>query len=469
MQIILYSGFSKEANSTKRPSGGTPVNCVLKENTSVVHPVFILQSANFTINYISWGNRYYFVDDIIALTNDMLELHCTVDVLATYKDSIGASSQYVTRSASAKNPNAVDNLYPVEAGSTTSQTSLTNINSLYYDKDGTYVVGVVSKSSVGDTGITYYSFTSSAPSGSSFQDFIAYLFGGTWLDAPTTEASVELQKELVNPFQYIVSCMWFPFNVLGSSLQGVKFGYWDAVGITAYVLTQKNYIASDSFTLPTHPRAYEGNYLNGSPYTKHLLTCFSMGDVPIDPDYFVDNHAGYITLNTDLITGVAELDVLNHEQRIITRSFGQIGVPQQISQINQQLLQSSLQVVDAVGSVTAGMMTSSMSQNPIPAINGVLGGISGVGSAVQSAMPQVRSQGSNGTRVAFRNPAYITTTFKDIVATDSTHNGYPLMERRQIQTLSGFIMVENPDVDIVGTVYEKDQIMSYMTGGFYYE
>ena len=469
MQIVLYSGFSKEANSTKQPSGGTPVNCVLKENTSVVHPVFILQSANFTINYLSWGSRYYFVDDIIALTNDMLELHCTVDVLATYKDSIGSSSQYVTRSAGAKTPNLIDNLYPLKAGSSTRQTNLTNINSLYYNKDGTYIVGVVSKGSVGDTGITYYSFTNSAPSGSSFQDFIAYLFGGSWLDAPITEVSVELQKELVNPFQYIVSCMWFPFNVLGSSLQGVKFGYWDATGISAYVLTQKNYIASDTFTLPTHPKVYEGTYLNGSPFTKHLLTCFSMGDVPIDPDYFVDSQSGYVTLNTDLITGVAELDILNSEQRIITRTFGQIGVPQQISQINQQLIQASLQVVDAVGSVGTGKIASELSGNPLGMINGVLGAVSGVGSAIQSAMPQVRSQGANGTRVAFRNPAYITTTFRDIASTDYEHNGYPLMERRQISTLSGFIMVENPDVDIVGTVYEKDQIMAYMTGGFYYE
>ena len=468
MQIVLYTGFSKEANSTKRPSGGTTVSCVLKENTSVVHPVFILNSANFSINYLSWGNRYYFVDDIVAISNDMLELHCTVDVLATYKDSIGTSSQYVTRSASAKTPNVVDNLYPIVAGSTTAQTALTNINSLYYDKTGTYIVGVVSKSSVGDTGITYYSFTSSAPSGSSFQDFIAYLFGGSWLDAPITEVSVELQKELVNPFQYIVSCMWFPFNVLGSSLQGVKFGYWDATGISAYVLTQKNYIASDTFTLPSHPKTYEGTYLNGAPYTKHLLTCFSMGDVPIDSDYFVNNQGGYITLNTDLITGVAELDVLNHEQRIITRSFGQIGVPQQISQINQQLIQSTLSTMGAYGSLVSGVQ-SSVVGNYAGAVGGAIGAISGIGDAIQNAMPQVRSQGANGTRVAFRNPAYITTTFRDITATDSTHNGYPLMERRQISTLSGFIQVENPDVDIVGTVYEKDQIVNYMTGGFYYE
>ena len=468
MQITIFSGFSKEANSTKQPSGGTAVSCVLKENVSVVHPIFILERTDTSINYIQWGSRYYFVDDIIFLSSTTIEIHCTVDVLATYKTVIGASSQYVTRSASAKSGRIIDTLYPVMAGSTTQRTALADINDLYYDKAGTYIVGVVGKESSGDTGITYYTFNATAPAGSSFQQFIAYLFGGSWLDAPTTEISTELQKELVNPFQYIVSCMWFPFNVSGTSLQGVKFGYWDAVGITAYVLSQKNYITTSPFTLPTHPLHSYGEFLNGSPYTKHLLTCFSLGDIPIDPDYFVMNQSGYVTLNTDLITGVAEIDVLNSEQRIITRSFGQIGVPVQISQINQQLIQSAMSTLDIAGNIASGV-GSAMAGNVAGAVSAGLGALSNIGDAIMSAMPQVRSQGANGTRVAFRNPAYITTTFKNIAPTDYQHNGYPLMERRQIQSLSGFIQVENPDVDIVGTVWEKDQIVAYMSGGFYYE
>ena len=43
------------------------------------------------------------------------------------------------------------------------------------------------------------------------------------------------------------------------------------------------------------------------------------------------------------------------------------------------------------------------------------------------------------------------------------------MQRKVINTLSGFIMAENPDVDIVGTVAEKDEIVSYIQSGFYYE
>lgn len=58
MQITLFSGFSKEHNSTKQPTGGTAVNCYLKDNTSLINPVFILDSADFSVNYVQWGSRY---------------------------------------------------------------------------------------------------------------------------------------------------------------------------------------------------------------------------------------------------------------------------------------------------------------------------------------------------------------------------------------------------------------------------
>ena len=52
MQITIFSGFSKEHNSTKQPSGGTVVNCYLKDDTSLINPVFVLDSANFSVNYV---------------------------------------------------------------------------------------------------------------------------------------------------------------------------------------------------------------------------------------------------------------------------------------------------------------------------------------------------------------------------------------------------------------------------------
>lgn len=471
MQITIFSGFSKEANSTKQPTGGTAVSCYLKDNTSVVHPVFVLERTDFSINYIQWGSRYYFVDDIVSIRNTAIEVHCTVDPMATYKTQIGSSTQYVTRSASQHNGRVIDMLYPCLAGVTVDVTDLSAINSDYFGHGGTYVLGVIGKDSMTEAGVTYYAFPASAPAGNTVKDVITFLFGGSWLDAPLTELSLELQKELVNPFQYIVSCMWFPFETAGSAtLAPVKFGYWTTT-VSGYVIQEASRVKSITapFTLPTHPQtATLGTYVNSAPFTEHMLTVFSMGDIPIDPAVFVQGHSGYVNLYTDLVTGVAQLTITNDEQYTFARSFGQIGVPVQISQVNQQLIQSAVSAmntfasgVSTVGSVIAGNMSGTA--------QGMAGMFSGAVSSVEYAMPQVRSQGAMGTKVAFEYPARIVTTFRESVPTDPEHNGRPLMQRVTISTLSGFIQVENPDVDIVGTVFEKDMIVSYMRNGFYYE
>ena len=471
MQITLYSSFSKEANSTLQPSGGgTAVNCVLKENVSVVHPIFILDRQDFSINYVQWGVRYYFVDDIVSIRNTTIELHCTVDVLATFKTAIGNSTQYVTRSASAQDAHVIDGLYPCKAGATLAITTLEGINSLYYQKGGTYVVGVIGKDASTSSGITYYAFPSASPGGASLAGLISFLFAGSWLDAPLSEISEELQKELINPFQYIVSCMWFPFEYASGSAQVIKFGYWDS-DVSGYVIDEANrtYPATAQFSLARHPQASTlGIYMNSAPFTEHLLNVFSFGDIPIDPAYFVDNPAGYVTINTDMFTGVGTLEIVNSSQYIITRSFGQVGVPIQVSQITQNLIQSSIGMVNMYSQISSGV--ESAVQGSVSGIaHATAGAFSSVMNSILCAMPQARTQGSNGTKVAFEQPARIASTFRSVVDTDPEHNGKPLMQRKVINTLSGFVKVENPDVDIVGTTMEKNLIASYMASGFYYE
>jgi hypothetical protein len=91
MATITTYSFSKKQNSTKVPtSSGTVHNTVLlKDPTSLIRPVFKLQGFNRTDNYVQWDSRYYFIDDIVQLTNDIAEYHCSVDALASWKTGIG--------------------------------------------------------------------------------------------------------------------------------------------------------------------------------------------------------------------------------------------------------------------------------------------------------------------------------------------------------------------------------------------
>lgn len=451
MQITIFSGFSKEHNSTKQPTGGTVVNCYLKDDTSLIRPVFVLDSGNFSVNYVQWGNRYYFVDDVVSIRNSTVELHCSVDALASWKTQIGSSSQYVVRSSSAYDEYIVDSMYPADV-----RTSIQTVEiDLGLDTANTsYVLGVVNSESNASGGITYYCMTAGMLS-----QLMSYMFGGNWLDAPLTEVSLELQKELVNPFQYIVSCMAFPFDVFDSGFptEMIKFGYWTSE-MASYIIPgsgrYKNSFAG--VQVPRHPQSnIRGTYLNSAPFTRMSLSAYGFGTCALDPQDFVSNTQLSLNLLVDKYTGTGKLRISNTgDGNTLFELNGQIGVPIQISQITQNLVNAGLSGVATAVSALAG--------NP-------LGVASGITSAVQSLMPQIHTAGSVGSMVNFLKRPILTMQFKNLVTVDNEHLGRPLMQRRTINTLSGYMQIENPDVDIPATATEKDTIMNFMRSGFYYE
>ena len=118
MQLQLYRNFSKKENSTKipNPNTATVVEVTMKQSTSLDNPVFILQGVDLDVNYCHLINgRYYFVNDIVLGNNNIYELHCSTDILATYRNEIFGSSFYVERSASHYNPWFIDPYVSVQS------------------------------------------------------------------------------------------------------------------------------------------------------------------------------------------------------------------------------------------------------------------------------------------------------------------------------------------------------------------
>ena len=445
MQITCYSGFSKRINSTKQPAGGTVVTCTLKEPTSVMNPVFILKNFSLAYNYIKWGARYYFVNDIIILHDGLAEFHCSTDVLATFKSDIGSASEYVLRASGAYNPYVIDNLYPALA-----DTDLVNLSlsGLAVNSTGIYVLGVIG----GDATNTVSYYTLGA---GSFASLMSALFTDTYLDA--TEISTELQKELVNPFQYIVSCYWYPFTTsqIAGSMSTIKFGWWDS-GVTGGLLSESQRIVSidTTFSPPRHPQAAtRGTYLNDSPFTKYTLNCYSFGSIPLNPSPFVDGDAGAIQIDVDVFTGIAQMYVACDGSRMFT-AISQFGVPMQINQ-------NTANVVGGAVSALSGAVNM--------AIGNVVGGASGIASAISSAFPQVQSQGANGSKVAFSQTPNIVAEFRNISDEDNATLGRPLCKVYTMSSLGGYIKCANVDISTSASDEEKERIVAFMEGGFFYE
>lgn len=78
------------------------VTGTLREGTSIIDPVIkiecdIADVAGCNYMTIDAFRRKYFVKDIVSVRNDIVEFHCHVDVLMTYRDGIRNNSGIVKR------------------------------------------------------------------------------------------------------------------------------------------------------------------------------------------------------------------------------------------------------------------------------------------------------------------------------------------------------------------------------------
>ena len=98
-----------------------------------------------------------------------------------------------------------------------------------------------------------------------------------------------------------------------------------------------------------------------------------------------------------------------------------------------------------------------------------IGAASGVGNAVESLMPRAQTIGTTGSFVSNRGDFRLDHQFFRPVPDDNTHNGRPLCQVRQLNTLSGYMLIQDGDVQITGTATEDSKIRNYLESGFYYE
>lgn len=464
---VSFYNFSKRNNSTKRPeisSAAATYTVNLKAPTSILHPTLLLNlppevtnPGLWTYAYIPQFNRFYFVSDWV-FSRGLWEVGLNVDTLATYKLNIGPSTQYVTRAAAESDGAISDMLYPAKQGVTFSTTTAESPWKSTLS-DGRYVVGIINSAENGVGAVHYYVFTQNQ-----FNALCNYLLSDVnWLDI--SDISEQLTKALFNPFQYIVSCYWFPFGVVVSGVvTEILVGWWSipvAGGVLDSTPTQ---IALLNLDIPKHPQAAaRGKFLNGAPFSSYSLSFPGFGEITLDPNALVDLAKVYCVVRVDTITGKATL-VLHDGSTSAQGGHAlqtvrtQLAIPIQLAQLSSNVFNS----VPAVASSVSSFLTGS-----VPGM--IAGGASMISSAVDTITPRRETLGTNGSFSEIVLYPRIDAQFYQIAEESNAHRGRPLCKEKRIDTLSGYIMVADPDVDFPGMEEEKQTVREFLAGGFYYE
>ena len=506
MNIKFYSGFSKRINSTKRPTGTAQLSLDgdLRDSTSVEKPIIKIKNMGqtsptpYVYAYIQKFDRYYFVTDWVY-DQGFWWVHLSEDYLATWKTYIGNTNAYIDRCASEFDGDVIDSRYITKTNYQISNTAI----GWTLDQTGCYVVGVVggnANSAQLGGAVTYYVLTRAQCTA-----MMNYLMSSAFLSqngfpqsaSVTQQLTQETAKAFVNPFQFIVSCTWFPVDPSLLYPQGtpdsqISVGYWliDTSIAVGKILNAVYVQLAYSVEIPTHPQSStRGNYLNFAPYTRLNMYIPPFGNIPIDPMYrrlgnYIRGRA-YI----DPITGIGELHcfitqtqsetVDTHTGTIIASATAQLGVPIQIAQVGNNFIQAISEGVQAVASIdlmgAIGGATSMMAQGGgalsiLGAVKGVTSEtVSHVGNAVMALQPQVRTSGANGSVMwAFLYPR-LWAEFSLLVDEDNEEMGRPLRQKRVIKNLSGFVKCFEVTVDYPCFDSEKDAILTYLMNGFFWE
>lgn len=479
---VNFYNFAKRENATYRPAGGgESFSCVLKEASSIANPTIILDvgtgsDPSWNYAYIPEFDRYYFITDWTWVQNRLWEADLRTDLLATFRDNIGSASMYVLRSSAAYDGNIVDDYYPCKITCQTEELIgvspwISELNTDELDlANGVFVVGYVTSQQPNDSSM-YGSVVYSAMKQDGLRSLVDALLGNLQLldpDFKTADASLALQKSLIDPLSYIKSCIWMP--VLYDGLPGVELDalhIWDWTVSCAHKIIRNDppyraYVRN--FNITKHPLTLtRGNYLNTSPYTRINLDFPPFGNIELDTSLTANATQVDTRITFDLITGKAKMKILI-DGVCTDIQEAMVGVPIQLSQVSNDYLGAAQSAVNGLLGIATGALTGG--------VGGIAGaissGVNGIANGVRAMQPRNSSISGNGSFSHLRYRPRLYHQFMIPVDEDLEHCGRPLCQIRQISTLPGYLLIKDAELDIPGFTGESEAVRAYLEGGFFY-
>lgn len=451
MEVKIYRNFNKRKNSTKRPSDGESRNVVLLDDVSLYSPVFESQYWDYNDNYCKWAGRYYYVTNIVTKRQNLFEVHCEIDPLATWKDDILATTAFVTFSTSSFDIGIPD--YRLSSDPIT----ITNSSAVevFPKLSEAYVVTYVGTNSCPSVGIGDFwldglqKHIMSDKFIQSTRDWYLSFCKGTGTD----KAEANVISQLVgNNANCITSCTYMP-KFYGTKAHTIilagNFNTY-AQGTLAEHDYSETYKIKIPWAFPT------GDFRNRAQFTSLAVYLPGYGFIALNADNYQGQSTIPVQATLDSFTGEITYLVDGKAKGTCTTGYPvQIGTSQKGNVVG---------AITGIGQAVA----SGYSGNAI-------GAISGAYNTIRSIMGvDPSSVGSMGGSTAFN-------CYRNILVLVMAHNtnvdpasvgatiGRPLNAVINIGSLSGYVQTADVEVPTTAPDEYKTVINDSLNGGMYIE
>ncbi len=325
MFSVHLKHFEKFKNSTARPDLSQDVTIKIGEIKGDFSPLAfeitfdlgeIETMPEWNYAWIFAWNKYYFITNW-TFVGGLWTASLVEDVLATFATDLYNSHQYLLRSASIDNSNKyIDTAYMQGGASERSYVTVPAAqfwgNSI---NDGCVICGCVGNSGNSVGAVTYYAMTYDA-----FNNFMGRFMNSiSWANISADEISEDLQKALINPVQYIVSCHWLPISlsdISGTSVSSIRLGWWSFTltgGNTAKRMSNRGFTVTKNFGFSklNHPQSnLRGcRFVKFAPYSRYTLKFLPFGVFPLDTAAIADKPNIYCSVLINPMTGDSVLDI----------------------------------------------------------------------------------------------------------------------------------------------------------------
>lgn len=480
---VKFYTFDKQLNSTGRPSAaGVTYSCTLKAPTSLLSPTIILRLANnaqsapvaYNYCYIAAWSRYYWINDWV---NDgpLWEGHLTVDVLATYRDTIYNSTLYVSRSEIQPSDSIPD---PLALSLTNRWVDEITIQRPWigipssYDNGARGMVAACVANSI--DGKNWYYFT--IPE---FNNFVADLM----TDAFASQIIGDLQLALypdtkiaVDPLHYILSAVYLPLLPSPTMFTNVS----TILVATTSLSRSARIIQDDDFafwewtrtldlTQCRHPDFGLHRWTGQAPWSVYELLFPPFGIMELDSAALVNADNLYIKFHLDLHTGELTLDVtcdnnlLQSARSGLVHATSRVGIDIPVAGVMTRQGGSGGLALNTM----LGMAGSLATGNPAAAaMTAAQGAMNLLQDAAYARVPHLSTVGNVGSSSCLSYDGALRVTHSQIKFPDAHEVGWPNGSTVPLTAVwGGYARMPEADLSISGTGEEQQQMNSFLRGG----
>jgi len=484
--ITLYvKKDSKKRNSTKQVEFTESFLCDLKEATSVDNPTFILAADSFNYNLAKWDDRYYFIDNVVSVRRGLWEVSCVLDVLATYKTEILASTQFV--SYSSHNPSIwlPDTRIPVRKdaviGSAGSNVPL-------IDSDGFLVLTAVGKNGCSTYMLQPSNIMALLDQLNQWSDdsILEILTGGSY-DFSTVEKAIKSLSEISTRTGFlgnawsdapncIRSCVWVPFKrglFADNSSAGrpLTLGQFETNVYCSRVKTGA-VLAQFSLSIPWHYSDWRRAECEDVYIYLPLV-----GIVQLSSDSLTSSDSISVLASATATDGVIAYE-LKAGSQVIGTYGGQCSANYPIG-ISQQASAGALAQTAFAGVEKTVNAAVNSSISPLSMVGAAAGSLlSGIDTAYQvENLKATRHNtciggigGGAGSGLDFSAICFTVAHSTNVAPSEMLETmGLPTMAPMSLATLTGYCQCANAHVSAPAQASELDAIDRYLNGGFFIE